>query len=125
MSKNYNFTPFSYGSSSNNKSSQHQHQKSTNYGAVPPPAALTTSTRPTGVKAKSNYTSMDAISQYVIPPQNYGSKKRSALHDDDYFDDDEVAEENNLEYIPAEGSPANKQQSDSEKKILLMLSWRG
>ena len=109
MSKNHNFTPFSYGSS-NNKSQQ----KSMNYGAVPPPAALTTTSRPTGIKAKSNYTSMDAISQYVVPPQNYGSRKRSAQHtDDDYFDDDETAEEN-LEYIPAAGSPANKQQSESD-----------
>lgn len=112
MSRNFNFTPFNYGSS-NNKQPQ---QKSTNYGAVPPPAALTTTSRPTGSKAKSSYTSMDAISQYVIPPQNYGSKKRSALHtDDDYFDDDEVAE-GNLEYIPAAGSPANKQQSESDEE---------
>jgi ATP-dependent RNA helicase DDX42 len=87
-----------------------------NYGAVPPPAALTTTSRPTGIKAKSNYTSMDAISQYVIPPQNYGSKKRSAQHtDDDYFDDDETGEEN-LEYIPAEGSPANNPQEDSDEE---------
>lgn len=85
-----------------------------NYGAVPPPAALTTTSRPTGSKAKIVYTSMDTISQSVIPPQNYGSKKRSALQtDDDYFDDDEVAE-GNLEYIPAAGSPANKPQSDSD-----------
>lgn len=115
MSKNYKFTPFSYGSSSNNKPPQ---QKSMNYGAVPPPAALTTTSRPTGVKARSNYTSMDAISQYVIPTQNYGSKKRSAQHtDDDYFDDDgDEAPEENLEYIPAAGSPANKQQSDSDEE---------
>lgn len=112
MSKNHNFTPFSYGSSSNKQ----PQQKTMNYGAVPPPAALTTTSRPTGVKAKSSYTSMDAISQYVIPPQSYGSKKRAALTtDDDYFDDDEVAEEN-LEYIPAAGSPANKQQSDSDEE---------
>lgn len=111
MSKNSKFTPFSYGSS--NKPPQ---QKSMNYGAVPPPAALTTTSRPTGIKAKSSYTSMDTISQYVIPPQNYGSKKRSAQHtDDDYFDDDENAEEN-LEYIPATGSPANKLQSDSDEE---------
>lgn len=57
---------------------------------------------------------MDAISQFVVQPQNYGSKKRAAqTTDDDYFDDDETAEEN-LAYIPAEGSPANKQQSDSD-----------
>lgn len=112
MSKNHNFTPFSYGSSSNKQ----PQQKTMNYGAVPPPAALTTTSRPTGVKAKSSYTSMDAISQYVIPPQSYGSKKRAALTtDDDYFDDDEVAEDN-LEYIPAAGSPANKQQSDSDEE---------
>jgi ATP-dependent RNA helicase DDX42 len=111
MSRNYNFTPFSYGSSSNKPQ-----QKSMNYGSVPPPPALTTTSRPTGVKAKSNYTSMDAISQYVIPSQNYGSRKRSAQHtDDDYFDDDETPEEN-LEYIPAEGSPSNKQQSDSDEE---------
>lgn len=115
MSRNSNFTPFSYGSS-NNASKQPQQKSSMNYGAVPPPAALTTTSRPTGSKTKSSYTSMDAISQYVIPPQNYGSKKRSALHtDDEYFDDDDVAEEN-LAYIPAEGSPANKQQSDSEEE---------
>lgn len=110
MSKNTNFTPFSYGSSGKKP----PQQKSMNYGAVPPPAALTSTSRPTGIKAKSSYTSMDAISQYVIPPQNYGSKKRSALQtDDEYFDDDEAPEEN-LEYIPAEGSPANKQQSESD-----------
>lgn len=113
MSKNFNFTPFSYGSSSN-KSKQPQQKAMSSMNAVPPPAALTTTSRPTGSKAKSSYTSMDAISQYVIPPQSYGSKKRSALTtDDDYFDDDEVTGEN-LEYIPAEGSPANKQQSDSD-----------
>lgn len=113
MSKNNNFTPFSYGKPSSNKQPQ---QKTMNYGAVPPPLALTTTSRPTGVKAKSSYTSMDAISQYVIPPQSYGSKKRAALTtDDDYFDDDETAEEN-LEYIPAAGSPANKQQSDSDEE---------
>jgi hypothetical protein len=111
MSRNKNFTPFSYGSSSNNK----PQQKSMNYGAVPPPAALTTTSRPTGIKAKSNYTSMDAISQYVIPTQSYGSRKRSQHTDDDYFDDDEAPEEN-LEYIPAAGSPANKQQSDSDEE---------
>lgn len=112
MSRNPNFTPFSYGSSSKKQ----PQQKTINYGAVPPPAALTTVTRPTGAKAKSSYTSMDAISQYVIPPQNYGSKKRSALTtDDDYFDDDETAEEN-LDYIPAAGSPANKAQSDSDEE---------
>lgn len=112
MSRNPNFTPFSYGSSSKKP----PQQKTMNYGAVPPPAALTTVSRPAGSKAKSNYTSMDAISQYVIPPQNYGSKKRSALTtDDDYFDDDETAEEN-LDYIPADGSPANKQQSDSDEE---------
>lgn len=88
-----------------------------NYGAVPPPAALTTTSRPTGPKAKSSYTSMDAISQQVIPPQNYGSKKRSALQtdDDDYFDDDEEKSEENLEYIPADNSPARK-QSDSDEE---------
>ncbi|CRK90017.1 CLUMA_CG003742, isoform A [Clunio marinus] len=112
MSRNFNFTPFSYGSS-NNKQPQ---QKSINYGAVPPPAALQTTSRSTGSKAKSSYTSMDAISQYVIPPQNYGSKKRSALQtDDEYFDEDDATEEN-LEYIPAEGSPATKQQSDSDEE---------
>jgi ATP-dependent RNA helicase DDX42 len=111
MSRNYNYTPFSYGSS--NKQPQ---QSKTNYGAVPPPAALTTTSKPSGSKAKSSYTSMDAISQYVIPPQNYGSKKRSALQtDDEYFDDDETPEEN-LEYIPAADSPAAKQQSDSDEE---------
>ena len=115
MSKNYNFTPFSYGSS-NNKNKQPQNKTMTSMNAVPPPAALTTTSRPTGSKAKSSYTSMDAISQYVIPPQSYGSKKRSALTtDDDYFDEDEVAEES-LEYIPAEGSPSNKQPSDSDEE---------
>lgn len=117
MSKNFNFTPFQYGSS------KQQPQKTVNYGAVPPPAALTTTSRPTGIKAKSAYTSMDAISQYVIPPQNYGSKKRSLQTDDDYFDDDETAEEN-LEYIPADGSPAKKQQSESdEEDPLVRLSY--
>lgn len=111
MSKNSNFTPFSYGSSSNKQ----PQGKIVNYGAVPPPAVLTTTTRPTGVKAKSSYMSMDQISQYVIPPQNYGSKKRAHHIDDDYFDDDETPEEN-LEYIPAAGSPANKQQSESEEE---------
>lgn len=115
MSRNYNFTPFSYGSGSKQPNSK-QPQKTMNYGAVPPPAALTTTSRPAGSKAKSSYTSMDAISQYVIPPQNYGSKKRSALQtDDDYFDDDEAPEEN-LEYIPAADSPTNKQQSDSDEE---------
>lgn len=111
MSKNHNFTPFSYGS---NKNKQPQQKTIGSMNAVPPPAALTTTSRPTGSKVKSSYTSMDAISQYVIPPQSYGSKKRSALTtDDDYFEEDEVTEEN-LEYIPAEGSPANKQESDSD-----------
>lgn len=84
--------------------------------AVPPPEALTTTSRPTGSKAKAAYTSMDVISQCVIPAQNYGSKKRSALTtDDDYFDDDD-ANEGNLDYIPAEGSPSYKKQSDSDEE---------
>lgn len=117
MSKNYNFTPFSYGSTNKNKQ-QPQQKPITSLNAVPPPASLTTTSRPTGSKAKASYTSMDAISQYVIPPQSYGSKKRSALTtDDDYFDDDEVVEEN-LEYIPAAGSPANKQLDSDEEDPL-------
>lgn len=122
MSRNYNFTPFSYGSSSNNKPAP---QKSMNYGAVPPPPALQTTSRPTGIKAKTSYTSMDAISQYVIPPQNYGSKKRSAQQtDDDYFDDDETAEDN-LAYIPAAGSPAQQAQEDSDEEDPLDAFMKG
>lgn len=121
MSRNYNFTPFSYGASSNKPAPQ----KSMNYGAVPPPPVLQTTSRPTGIKAKASYTSMDAISQYVIPPQNYGSKKRSAQQtDDDYFDDDETAEEN-LAYIPAEGSPAQQPQEDSDEEDPLDAFMKG
>lgn len=56
----------------------------------------------------------------MIPPQNYGSKKRSSYlaGEDDYFDDDDHAE-NNLEYIPAPDSPAaqKKEDSDSEDEL--------
>lgn len=62
---------------------------------------------------------MDTISQNVIPTQNYGpqygSKKRSLHTDEDYFDEDETPEDN-LAYIPAEGSPASKQQEESEEE---------
>lgn len=53
----------------------------------------------------------------MIPPQNYGSKKRSSYlaNDDDYFDDDEN-NDNNLEYIPAAGSPAAQKQDDSDSE---------
>lgn len=98
MSKNYNFTPFNYGS--NNKAS---------YKNVPPPPVLAK----TGSRAKTAYTSIDAISQHVASSQNYGSKKRYIPNDDDYFDEDEPAE-SNLEYIPAAGSPAASKQAESD-----------
>lgn len=114
-----NFTPFTHGS----KNQQQKPTQKFNYGAVPPPLALTTATgrgSSSGTKPKSSYTSMDAIAQYTIPPQNYGSKKRSTIPDDDYFlDDDDEQNEPNLDYIPAEGSPtADKQQSDSDEDPL-------
>lgn len=79
------------------------------------------STRQSGPRPKTSYTSIDAISQNVIPPQNYGSKKRSSYlaSEDDYFDDDDNAD-NNLEYIPGPNSPAamkKKEDYDSEDEL--------
>lgn len=116
MSKNYNYTQFNYG---NNSKQPQQQQKQFNYGAVPPPAVLTQSRQP-GPRSKASYTSIQDISQNVIPPQNYGSRKRSSYlaGEDDYFDDDDGGE--NLEYIPAENSPGRskaKEDSDEEDEL--------
>lgn len=100
MSRNFNFTPFNYGSSK----PKPQQQKTFNYGSVPPPAALTGS-RQANKPAKASYTPVESISQHVMA-SHYGSKKRAyASNEEDYFDDDE---QETLEYIPAENSPTAK-----------------
>lgn len=116
MSRNYNFTPFNYGGNSK-KPQQQQQQKPFNYGAVPPPQSLTQQRQHQGFRQKTSYTSIDDISQHVIPSQNYGSRKRSSYlaGEDDYFDEDDGAD-NNLDYIPAAGSPAAKKQEDSDEE---------
>lgn len=112
MSKNYNHTQFNYG---NNSKPPQQPQKQFNYGSVPPPAILTQS-RQQGQRPKTSYTSIEDISQNVIPPQSYGSRKRSSYlaGEDDYFDDDDGGD--NLEYIPAQGSPGGKPKEDSDEE---------
>jgi len=117
MSKNYNFTPFNYGPS---KSQQNQQQQKTfNYSSVPPPTALTGSRQSGNRPAKASYTPVETIAQHVMPSQ-YGSKKRAHLSEEEgYFDDDDTTE--NLEYIPAVGSPSAKKQqepSDDEEDPL-------
>lgn len=110
MSRNHNFTPFSYGSGK--KPDQQSQKPNSAFNAVPPPAALNAS-RQLGNRAKTSYTSVDAIPQ--VNPANYGSKKRStATLDDEYFDDDEHDEDNNLAYIPAANSPAAMKNDDSD-----------
>lgn len=105
MSRNYKFTPFNYGTNSKQPPSSSSQKPIFNYGAVPPPEKFST--------GKKSYTSVEAISQ--PPAHNYGSKKRSAfLGDDEYFDDDEGGD--NLEYIPAAGSPAAQKQDDSDEE---------
>ncbi|CAG9806637.1 unnamed protein product [Chironomus riparius] len=109
MSKNYNFTPFNYGP----QKSQQQQSKTFNYSSVPPPTALTGSRQSGSRPPKVSYTPVEAIAQHVMPSK-YGSKKRAHLCEaEGYFDDDDQTE--NLEYIPAEGSPsAKRQQSDDD-----------
>ncbi|KAG5670871.1 hypothetical protein PVAND_001104 [Polypedilum vanderplanki] len=107
MSKNYNFTPFNYGSKNT--------QKPQNYSAMPPPDSLTTNSKQFG-RAKASYTPIETIAQHTIP--TYGRKKNSYI-EDDYFDDDDATDSSSLQYIPAEGSPsAKKNDSDSEEDEL-------
>jgi ATP-dependent RNA helicase DDX42 len=115
MSKNYNFTPFNYGSSKNQQ--QSQQPKTFNYSSVPPPSVLTGSRQSGQRPAKTSYTPVETIAQHVMPSQ-YGSKKRSHINEEEgYFDDDDPAD--NLAYIPAEGSPAAKRElSDDEEDPL-------
>lgn len=119
MSRNFNFTPFSYGSG-NKPNNPNNHQKTTGFNAVPPPAALNAS-RLLGNRPKTSYQPVDAIPQ--VNPANYGSRKRSTVHldEDDYFDDDDQNDSSkNLEYIPAADSPAanNDEDSDDEEDPL-------
>lgn len=111
MSRNPNFTPFSYVPG---KKPDQQQQKPNAFNAVPPPAALNNQSRQLGNRARTSYTPVDAIPQ--VNPANYGSRKRSTAHldDDDYFDDDEHNDDNNLAYIPAADSPAAKKNDESE-----------
>jgi ATP-dependent RNA helicase DDX42 len=115
MSRNFNFTPFNYGSGG--RKPQQQQQKSTGFNAVPPPAALS-DPRSVSNRGKASYTSMDAISHSVVTPTSYGSRKRSTvrLDDEDYFNDDDQNDDNNLAYIPAANSPAAQNNDDSDEE---------
>lgn len=110
MSRNYNFTPFNYGNNLN-KQQQPANNKITNLSAVPPPAALTGSRQSSG-RVKASYAPIDSI---AIPSQSYGKKRGKLSSDDDYFDDDEITS-NNLEYLPAEGSPSAKRDEESDEE---------
>lgn len=115
MSKNYNFTPFNYGPPKSQQQSKQQ-PKTFNYSSVPPPTALTGSRQSGSRPAKASYTPVETIAQHVMPSQ-YGSKKRAHLCEEEgYFDDDDQAD--NLEYIPAEGSPSAKRQESDEEDPL-------
>ncbi|KXJ79862.1 ATP-dependent RNA helicase DDX42 [Aedes albopictus] len=112
---------------------QAQQQKSFSLNAVPPPSSLTgrghgyapprfhpqhqQQQQATSGVSKHGYHTMDAIAAYANPASQYSLGKRRGKTEDDYFDDDDETGQQ-LDYIPAPGSPSasgTQAKSDDEE----------